>query len=500
MDEVFWSNVVKRWSDASENVITLKKELAKVQEERALYRSLVNNLRRNDVRDLRQSDQIREESPHSVPEDDDINSTIQDELQDAEVGLSRAKEEYRRLQQEIKALTLENEKLSLDHKEQITKLRDELYHSKAIEKDPPKNSPPKRTLLEKRIDDERGVSTQPGILQPQVVIALQRQIDGLQQLLEARESDNQRLRDELAITHGKLQKAEDNSKVLLTSIVKLQEIARHSASGVLHPISTNFLRPDSRKSSKLSFSSINRSRISDIEPAERTKTSVDNALRIDEKSVIEENTSGIPFSLPPGREEAVAKLPSAPNVVVNASENIFDREFLKDALGDGVQSLIEHLPANRMDKKAIVSSYLCPTLNHHPWCPSRPGQHGFLFVGLGKDKESYKSPVTRNLFVGLPKSHTRTRTFRYLGKYEVARVKPLSVEEWTTLANDVKHTYAKLTKDKCQDPRSSENIMLSYDMGDLLVPCVQLQYLGFDDSLYAALLSYKKVIRKSKAG
>ena len=33
MDEVFWSNVVKRWSDASENVILLKKELAKVQEE-----------------------------------------------------------------------------------------------------------------------------------------------------------------------------------------------------------------------------------------------------------------------------------------------------------------------------------------------------------------------------------------------------------------------------------------------------------------------------------
>jgi len=33
MDEVFWSNVVKRWSEATENVIRLKKELAKVQEE-----------------------------------------------------------------------------------------------------------------------------------------------------------------------------------------------------------------------------------------------------------------------------------------------------------------------------------------------------------------------------------------------------------------------------------------------------------------------------------
>jgi hypothetical protein len=33
MDEAFWANVVKRWSEASEAVIKLKKELAKVQEE-----------------------------------------------------------------------------------------------------------------------------------------------------------------------------------------------------------------------------------------------------------------------------------------------------------------------------------------------------------------------------------------------------------------------------------------------------------------------------------
>ncbi len=33
MDEAFWASVVKRWSDASENVIKLKKELAKLEEE-----------------------------------------------------------------------------------------------------------------------------------------------------------------------------------------------------------------------------------------------------------------------------------------------------------------------------------------------------------------------------------------------------------------------------------------------------------------------------------
>lgn len=40
MDEVFWSSVVKRWSDASESVIKLKKELATLQEEVLLWISL----------------------------------------------------------------------------------------------------------------------------------------------------------------------------------------------------------------------------------------------------------------------------------------------------------------------------------------------------------------------------------------------------------------------------------------------------------------------------
>lgn len=33
MDEVFWANVVKRWSEASDNVLKLKEELARVQGE-----------------------------------------------------------------------------------------------------------------------------------------------------------------------------------------------------------------------------------------------------------------------------------------------------------------------------------------------------------------------------------------------------------------------------------------------------------------------------------
>ena len=33
MDETFWANVVKRWSEASENVLKLKEELTRLQSE-----------------------------------------------------------------------------------------------------------------------------------------------------------------------------------------------------------------------------------------------------------------------------------------------------------------------------------------------------------------------------------------------------------------------------------------------------------------------------------
>ena len=99
-------------------------------------------------------------------------------------------------------------------------------------------------------------------------------------------------------------------------------------------------------------------------------------------------------------------------------------------------------------RKQAIASYLCPTLKHHPWCPSRTGDHGFIFVGLGKDKDSYHSVAVRNLFVGLPKT-AMDRRFRYLGSYQVTRVDPLSVDEWAMLSAEVsttsRHKFCDLT-------------------------------------------------------
>jgi len=49
-------------------------------------------------------------------------------------------------------------------------------------------------------------------------------LETLKHLTEEREADNQGLRQELAITRERLQKAEEKKELLLASIVKLQDI------------------------------------------------------------------------------------------------------------------------------------------------------------------------------------------------------------------------------------------------------------------------------------
>ena len=155
-------------------------------------------------------------------------------------------------------------------------------------------------------------------------------------------------------------------------------------------------------------------------------------------------------ALPEERGMALVKLPVA-DIKDVVTENVFDREFLKGALGSLIERYVsrsEYLSMTKIcfrsaeksgnsERRPVTTSYLCPTLNHHPWCPTTPGQHGYIFVGLGKEKEAYKTPVVRHLFVGLPKAQTKQRRFRYLGQYRVMRVRSLSLGEWNTLSSEV---------------------------------------------------------------
>lgn len=73
-----------------------------------LYRDVVKNIRGknlgvNEASGFRAlaSTHARQESGRTIVVDEDHASTLRDELKDAEIGLGRAKEEYRRLQNDV---------------------------------------------------------------------------------------------------------------------------------------------------------------------------------------------------------------------------------------------------------------------------------------------------------------------------------------------------------------------------------------------------------------
>lgn len=223
------------------------------------------------------------------------------------------------------------------------------------------------------------------------------------------------------------------------------------STGALQAISANFSTTSSRPR-RFSLSSSSHYRIPSS-GAHSRKVSTSSAPDISGEVVVSEKASEdsdiTHVLLPSGRQHALGKLPIVDTAEAD-SENLFERDFLKDVLGSLTQRFVNsprfyhyNYPSYRstekldsMDRKT-ATSYLCPTINHHPWCPSTPGQHGYIFVGLGKEKDTYKSPAIRHLFVGLPKTKTRNRRFRYLGQYRVMRVRSLSVEEWGTLPEEV---------------------------------------------------------------
>lgn len=228
----------------------------------------------------------------------------------------------------------------------------------------------------------------------------------------------------------------------------------------MHPIPNNIIRP---QSTNLSLSSACLSKIdefSDSPPKRKLEEgNIENSLptQNDDITFVERMASKSSFRhvvLSSRRQQTVTAFPP---VVFNVEDrhlnNIFDREFLKITLEQSLPGrsvfcllfifvklhsdlgLSLHLQSS--GKQIITSSYICPTLNHHPWCPSRPGDHGFIFVGLGKDKDHYHTGAIRNLFVGLPKTGMNSRRFRYLGTYRVTRVDPLIVDEWAMLSAEV---------------------------------------------------------------
>ncbi|KAF4605331.1 hypothetical protein EYR40_004115 [Pleurotus pulmonarius] len=201
-------------------------------------------------------------------------------------------------------------------------------------------------------------------------------------------------------------------------------------------------------------------------------------------------------SIPKTRQK---KFDSFPSVLIDDDCNnsaMFSRKFLSEHIGGSCQPLVVRITNSQREiaERLNIKSLLCPNLDLNPWCPMVPGDHGYMFVGLGTEKNIFETPEIHQLFVGFegPKRH---KLFRYMGVYKASRTDPLSIQEWNALTNHVKDGYASLTKGRTADPRDVEVIRADYDSGKLQVPCVLLQCTDYSDELARSLSQRVKVTK-----
>ncbi|KAG6888981.1 hypothetical protein C0995_004620 [Termitomyces sp. Mi166 len=153
----------------------------------------------------------------------------------------------------------------------------------------------------------------------------------------------------------------------------------------------------------------------------------------------------------------------------------FRRALLATAIGGGIQSLIYRVTQSQtaLAKTHGISMYLCPAPELNPWCPTTPGQHSYMFVGLGQEQKTFLEPhVGLNVFLGKAQSRSKPKDYYYLGLYTA-----------------FKTAYSSTTKEKNKDPRTVEAMQAAYDAGELSVPCVRLQCTDFNEGLYNALVA-----------
>ncbi|KAJ7225404.1 hypothetical protein GGX14DRAFT_420327 [Mycena pura] len=199
-------------------------------------------------------------------------------------------------------------------------------------------------------------------------------------------------------------------------------------------------------------------------------------------------------TLPP--EPRLQELKAFPQFVPPVDQGaIFSRMFLSANLGGSIQPLIVGI-ANSQKPLAVkcgIKKFLCPNLKMNPWCPLQPGQHGFMFVGLGNESETFREPEELNLFLSVPPPSGNLEV-SYLGLYEAVRVEALTPAEWGTLSSTVQRSYVDVTVSRYANvatsnrPRLALKVQEDYDSGRLSVPCVRLVCKGFDEGLNAGLL------------
>ncbi|EIW55791.1 uncharacterized protein TRAVEDRAFT_129632 [Trametes versicolor FP-101664 SS1] len=123
-------------------------------------------------------------------------------------------------------------------------------------------------------------------------------------------------------------------------------------------------------------------------------------------------------------------------------------------------------------------------MDMNPWLPAAPGRHGYMQVGFEQDLKLLLDGESQHVFVGA------ARWFFYCGEYRIRRVDDLTLEEWNMLPLPTKVVYAEhtLTKKLASENVTIQHVLERYEIGDLRLPCVQLECIGFDMAFYKAIV------------
>ncbi|KAF7799023.1 hypothetical protein EIP86_010253 [Pleurotus ostreatoroseus] len=202
----------------------------------------------------------------------------------------------------------------------------------------------------------------------------------------------------------------------------------------------------------------------------------------------------------------------------------FTRTFLAATLGGGMQGVLGTFDVKKerkpLSEKHDLLGCLYPQRHLNPWLPPEPGTHGYLFLGLvgpAKDHEKFLAPSPRALFI-CEGSH-----WKYYGQYVVERnpERDITLEEWKAFSNDFKDgdsgycamtlnksmggsSYQALKNDhKTSHDQKVREVRERYDAGQLRVPCISLQCIGYNEELVEGLKtqgpgSMSQVARKRK--
>ncbi|PBK77198.1 hypothetical protein ARMSODRAFT_949099 [Armillaria solidipes] len=418
-------------------------------------------------------------------------------LQTAEIGFNKAKEEYNKVKDALTAANAEADFIksrNQDLEYELFQVRAASQRDQSLEQAHLsavlRNDPTGQAFLHNDTGSEIGSNGYWSLgteLVPKLLATIQTrdaEIKDLQETVNKERSVNDQLKQHLAAVVSEMQ---STSKTVLETIsTRLHATASTRVRSESEP-NTN-RNPGTEKEATLPIDRQSSTRT--LRPKKSLLATLNNATSSNNATPSNDATSYV-TDTPDERLKTLRNFDTAPASSAAAGTTApYTRAFLGANIGGSIQPLIVRVTNSQtaLAQKHGIGCYLCPNLEHNPWCPTIPGQHGYIFVGLGVDKDAFVGKGEfYTVFVGIKEGSSRR--FRYLGRYTATHVAPLTVAEWNTLAPSVQSTYSEATKKKTKDPRPTEKIKSLYDEGVLSVPCVLLKCVDIDHELSSSLES-----------